>query len=31
VFDPQYTRADGDRGTPLPTNLLEQVTPRWFW
>jgi len=31
VFDPHYKRFDGDDGTPLTSNLLEQVVPKWFW
>jgi len=29
-FDPQY-RFPAGPGTPLPSNLVEQVVPKWFW
>lgn len=31
VFDPHYGITDGDPGSPLPDNVIERVTPRFFW
>jgi hypothetical protein len=31
IFDPHFKPTDGDPGTPLAGNLLEQVVPRFFW
>jgi hypothetical protein len=30
-FDPKYVFPPGDPGVPLSNNLIEQVTPKWFW
>lgn len=30
-FDPHFNATEGDPGQPLPGNLIEQVTPRFFW
>jgi hypothetical protein len=31
VFDPHFGIVEGDPGTPLPNNVIESVTPRFFW